>query len=93
MFDVEFSELLAKQAISVVVVDVFPPGFHLVGWHPSGAIGTVAPDLKFVIGTEACGLAVFTNRPLAILFGKSSRLHGGDGGNALNDLFAALPSG
>ena len=93
VLDVEFGELLAELAEVVIVLDVLAPGFRLAGRHPAGAVGAVAPDLKFVIGAEPRGLAVFTNRSLTIFFGKSSGLHGGDGGNALNDLLAALPVG
>lgn len=93
MFDVEFSELSAELPEGVVVVDVFAQGVCLTGSHPAGAVGTVAPDLQFIIGADPGGLAVFANRSLAILLGEGSGLHGGDGGNAVDDLLAALPGG
>ena len=93
VFDVEFGELLAEFPEGVIIVDVFTPEFGLAGWHPATAVGTIAPDLEFEIGAEPHGLAIFTNRSLTILFGKSSGLHGSDGDNARDDLLAALPGG
>lgn len=93
MIDVEFGELPAELLEGVVVVDVFTQEASLAGWHSTGAIGSIAPDLQLVVRAELAGFAVFANCSLPIFLGKGSGLHGGDGGNAFNDLLAVLSGG
>ena len=93
VLDVDLGELSAELVEGVVVLDVFAQIICLIGRNPTGAVGSIAPDLEFVVGTEAGRLAVFANRSLAELFGEGSGSHLGNGGNAVKDLLAALVCG